>query len=265
MKSLKTTLFNPVCSGTSKRLLAAGLVLALGGCATWEKWCGDDEAPAAKTAQADPVVPAGKTKSTSKQAEGQQFSGYLVRYNDMKPVRTPTGGTSLRWVNPDLEKGQYHSIIIDPIGFYPKPPLLAKVSKGKMLEAVQYLAEQAKKEIGKDLKIVDKPGPGVLRWDAAITGVKGRSEDDASTKHLPASMIFTDAMPTAVPNEHGFVVYLESRLTDSQSKKLIAKSVRAGVGSKAADPNVRVSVDEIKPVLNNWVTDASIFVRESIK
>lgn len=251
MKSLTTLLF------------ATSLIATLGGCATLDKWWGKDEPADKTTVQAKTEKPNDKKVKVSK--EPQQFSGYLVRYDDMEETRTPTGGASLRWISPDLKKGKYHSIIIDPVGFYPKPPLLAKVSKGKMLEAVQYLAEQAKKEIGRELKVVDKPGPGVLRWDAAITGVKGRSEDEAVCKNLPASMIFTDAMPTAVPSEHGFVVYLESRLTDSQSKKLIAKSVRAGVGSKVADPKARVTVEEIKPVLNGWVIDASIFVREYIK
>jgi hypothetical protein len=241
-------------------LCATSIIGTLNGCATIDKWMGKDadkKESASVVAEPEPVRK-GDIQNT-------QFSGYLVNYKDMKETHTATGGTSLRWVSPDLEKGKYTAIIIDPVGFYPKPPLLAKVSKGKMLSAVQYLAEQAKKEIGRELKIVDKPGPGVLRWDAAITGVKGSSTSVPSTKNLPASMIFTDASPIAVPSEHGFVVYLESRLVDSQTKKVMAKSVRAGVGSKVADPKTRVTVEEIKPVLNGWVQDASAFIREYVK
>lgn len=241
-------------------LCAISMAVTLNGCATIDKWMGKD----ADKKESVNVVPEHATIGKG-DIKNTQFSGYLVNYSDMKETHTATGGTSLRWVSSDLKKGQYHSIIIDPVGFYPKPPLLAKVSKGKMLSAVQYLAEQAKKEIGHDLKIVDKPGPGVLRWDAAITGVKGSSTSVPSTKNLPASMIFTDASPIAVPSEHGFVVYLESRLVDSQTKKVMAKSVRAGVGSKVADPKTKVTVEEIKPVLNGWVQDASAFIREYVK
>ena len=243
-----------------KILCAASIVATLSGCATIDKWIGRDTDKKESSSVVEKSAPASKIDM-----KNMQFSGYLVKYSDMKETHTATGGTSLRWVSPDLKKGQYTAIIIDPVGFYPKPPLLAKVSKGKMLTVVQYLAEQAKKEIGHDLKIVDKPGPGVLRWDAAITGVKGNSACTSCSENLSPAMIFTDASPVAVPEEHGFVVYLESRLVDSQTKKLIAKSVRAGVGSKVADPKVRVTVEEIKPVLNGWVQDASIFIREYVK
>ena len=241
-------------------LCATSVIVTLNGCATIDKWMGKDTD---KKESASTIAEPAPAQKNDIKTPG--FSGYLVNYKDMKETHTATGGTSLRWVSPDLEKGQYTAIIIDPVGFYPRPPLLAKVSKGKMLSAVQYLAEQAKKEIGRDLKIVTQPGPGVLRWDAAITGVKGNSASVPGTKNLPAAMIFTDASPIAVPEEHGFVVYLESRLVDSQTKKLIAKSVRAGVGSKVADPKVKVTLDEIKPVLNGWVQDASIFIREYVK
>ena len=243
-----------------KILCAASIVVTLSGCATLDKWMGRDTQKNESSSVVKKSPPAHKGD-----IKDMQFSGYLVNYSDMKEKHTPTGGTSLRWVSPKLKKGQYTAIIIDPIGFYPRPPLLAKVSKGKLLAAVQYIAEQAKKEIGQDLKIVDKPGPGVLRWDAAITGVKGNSACTPCAENLSPAMIFTDASPIEVPEKHGFVVYLESRLVDSQTKKLIAKSVRAGVGSKVVDPKVRVTMEELKPVLDGWVLDASIFIREYVK
>jgi hypothetical protein len=240
-------------------LFATGMIATLGGCAAMDKLMGKDSSASGKESV--------KTESSQKTAvvSDSQFSGYLVHYKDMKEVSTPSGGTALRWVSPDLKKGQYTAIIIDPVGFFPKPPLLAKVSKGRMLEAVQYLAQRAREEIGKDLKIVDKPGPGVLRWDAAITGVKAGPESASMPTHLPPSMIFTDASPTALPQQYGYVVFLESRLVDSQSKKLIAKSVRAGVGGKMADPNKKVLIEDIKPVLESWVQDADAFVHANIK
>lgn len=250
-------------------LCTTAMIVTLSSCATMDKWMGKDDADAAEQASvktSDVKTPAKKEVSTKKAVvSNSQFSGYLVKYSDMKEVSTPSGGTALRWVSPDLKKGQYTAIIIDPVGFYPKPPLLAKVSKGRMLEAVQYLAQRAKEEIGHDLKIVDKPGPGVLRWDAAITGVKAGPEHVSSSAHLPPSMIFTDAAPTALPQQYGYVVFLESRLVDSQSKKLIAKSVRAGVGGKMADPGKKVLIEDIKPVLDSWVQDAGAFVHSNIQ
>ena len=244
-------------------LCAAGAIIMLNGCATVDKLLGRESSEVDKKEQAPTQVASASKKAGS--SKPSEFSGYLVRYDDMKEVTTSSGGTALRWVSPDLKKGQYTAIIIDPVGFYPKPPLLAKVSKGRMLEAAQYLRQQAQQAIGQHLKIVDKPGPGVLRWDAAVTGVKAGPEQRADTTHLAPAMIFTDISPAALPQQYGYVVFLESRLVDSQSKKLIAKSVRAGVGNRVADPSKKILIEDIKPVLDGWVQDAGAFVTTQIK
>ena len=204
-------------------------------------------------------------KDLEKKAFNSQFSGWLVDYSDMKENKTASGGTSLLWVSPDLKKGKYTAIMIDPIGLYPRPPLLAKVSKGRMLEALTYIKTRATNQIGSTLKIVDKPGPGVLRLDAAITGVKTTAEKDKrnDAKNTPVSMIFVDMSPTAAQPEQSMVVFLEARLRDSQTNKILVKSVRAGTGSAAGKD--KVLVDHMKPVLNSWVQDADTFIREHVK
>lgn len=239
----------------SKRILCAAMALTLVACGG-----------ASRQADGDAAEPAAKAAKQRKKVDPSHFSGYLVKYDDMQEYTTPTGGTRLAWVSPELQKGQYHSIIIDPVGFYPKLPLYSKVSKGRMLEVSQYLAKRVKQEIGRDLKIVTQPGPGVLRWDAAITGAKPAADATSHTRNLPVAGIFIDASPQAASEgDPGMVVYLESRLIDSQSRKLVAKSVRAGVGTSLSDPNMRITMNEMQPVLDDWVRDAGVFVRERIR
>jgi hypothetical protein len=183
----------------------------------------------------------------------------------MKETSTPTGGTSLLWVSSELKKKKYTAIMIDPVGLYPRPPLLAKVSKGRMLEALTYMREQTKKAVGKEIKIVDQPGPNVLRLDAAITGVKIAPNNDKrhDTKNTPVAMIFVDASPLAAKQNQDTVVYLEARLRDSRSNKILAKAVRAAVGSSVG--NTKVTVDQMKPVMDSWAHDAAIFIRDNVK
>lgn len=240
-------------------LLVVSLSATLSGCTYFEKWFGDEDKAAVASAE-KPV----RKKSPAK-IDPRQFSGYLGDYSKMQEFPTPSGGTRLAWLSPELKKGQYHSIIIDSVGFYPRPPLYSKVSKGRMLEVVQYLHKQARQQIGRDLKIVSQPGPGVLRWDAAITGVPATDAGNSESRNLPVAGIFADASPTAIPAEHGLVVFLESRLVDTQTQKTVAKSVRAGLGSVMADPKARITMKEMQPVLDGWVSDAGIFVREHIK
>lgn len=237
-----------------KSLIASSLIVALPGCATYDKLFGKhstDAQPAASTAD-KPSRPA---------INQAAYSGYLVNYNDMQPVVNPSGDTSLRWVNPALKKGQYTAIVIDPVGFYPKPPQAAMVSKGIMLQVVQYLADQARQEIGHDLTIVSQPGPGVLRWDAAVTGVHVPND---SGSQAPIAKIFADRTAMATPNGGNAVVYLESRLIDSQSNKVMAKSVRRAVGKAADSKDGKMTLEMMKPSLDAWVQDARAFVRQDI-
>ncbi|MBK8676200.1 MAG: hypothetical protein IPN27_07395 [Cellvibrionales bacterium] len=46
-------------------------------------------------------------------------------------------------------------------------------------------------------------------------------------------MIFADMSPAASQPEQSLVVYLEARLRDSQTNKILVKSIRAGTGSAA--------------------------------
>ena len=230
-------------------LFAAG-VMTLSGCT----WFTDDKTTdtAAATSEKTPINAA-------------QFSGYLTSSSELSESSTASGGTRLGWVHPSLKGGQYHALIIDPIGFYPKPPLYSKVSKGRMLEVVQYLTKQARQEIGRDLAIVTQPGPGVLRLDAAITSAPATVNAPAQSLNLPVAGIFTDIAPNAVPPQHGRVVYLEARLLDSQSQAVLAKTVRAATGSPMADPAARITLAQMQPVLDNWAKDAGVFLRENIK
>lgn len=273
-------------------LLGLSLVLMVSGCTSLSRWfnhLSENEAQSAAAEKTDnkntstktaadkkaatnksedkkaPEKKSSSKKDLEKKAFNSQFSGWLVDYTELKEHRTTTGGTSLLWVSPDLKKGKYTAIIIDPIGLYPRPPNLARVSKGRMLEALTYIRMRAITQLGSTLKIVDKPGPGVLRLDAAITGVKTTAEKDKlnNAKNTPVAMIFADISPAAAQQEQNMTVFLEARLRDSQTNKTLVKSVRAGTGSPVGKD--KVTVEQMKPVLNSWIQDADTFVRESVK
>lgn len=241
-------------------------------------WRSDDAAKASKAekaaakaqAKADKAQAKQKTAAHTKaskdkvavQPRNHSYSGYLVNYDDMADTQMPSGQHALRWVSPELKKGEYHAIMIDPIGYYPLPPNDARVSKGTMLLVARYLAEQARLVVGKELNIVTAPGPGVLRWDAAITGV---SSEGTNIDNLTVAHIWEEKIPGGAVIPRKVEVYLESKLIDSQSKKLLAKSVRRGLGNPAPQNGNRLTVEEMKPVLNHWVEDARLFVQTSIK
>ena len=278
-------------------ILGAAVVLNISGCTSLSQWfdsLAENKAkPVAENKAAapekKPVHAAANTKHTNKKTEttkpasvaaeksspskkelekkafNSQFSGWLGDYSQMKENHTATGVTSLLWVSPDLKKGKYKAIMIDPVGLYPRPPLLTRVTKGRMLEALTYIRDRAIKQIGSTLPVVDKPGPNVLRLDAAITSVKVPTDKDKlrDAKNTPVSMIFADISPTVAKQDQNLAVFLEVRLRDSQTKETLVKAVRAGTGGAAGKE--KITVDHMKPMLNDWVQDADKFVREKVK
>lgn len=202
---------------------------------------------------------------TSTKPSSKQFSGFLSDYSKLEERKTPSGQTALAWISPDLRQGKYTAIMIDPVGFYPRPPVDSQVPVSTMLKVSEYLTAKARQSVSPHLRVTDKPGPGVLRWDAAITGVSTPMEGMKAYEIIPIAAIFAGASAAAGTRDRNTVVYLEARLVDSQTGRIMAKSVRKGLGTELENSKTQMTLDNVKPVLDMWASDAGDFVRTRIK
>ena len=112
----------------------------------------------------------------SAKPDAANYSGWMKNYDDLTEFKTATGGTSMRWISPSLKKGQYTALMIDPVTYYPAAQPSSQVSQKTLQEIPTYLVQQVSRSLGSDIQIVQKPGPGVLRLRAAITGVDTPTE-----------------------------------------------------------------------------------------
>lgn len=197
--------------------------------------------------------------------EEKKYSGWMKDYSDLTEFKTPTGSTSMRWVSPALKKGQYTAVIIDDIAYYPAPPANSQVSQKTINEVPAYLEQQLRKEVGNDIKVVQKPGPGVLRFRAAITGVDTPTEGLKAYEVIPVALIFAGVQTATGHRDHNTLVYMEVQLIDSQSGDLLAKGVRKGIGENLKNEKAEMTLDDAKPVLNNWAKDAAVFAKTFVK
>lgn len=197
--------------------------------------------------------------------EENKYSGWMKNYSDLTEFKTPTGSTSMRWVSPSLKKGQYTAVIIDHIAYYPAPPADSQVPQKTINEIPAYLEQELRKNISNDIKIVQKPGPGVLRFRAAITGVDTPTEGLKAYEVIPIALIFAGVSTATGHRDHNTLVYLEGQLTDSQSNELLAKVVRKGIGENLANEKAQMTLTDTKPVLDGWAKDAAVFVKTLVK
>ncbi|HSC74762.1 MAG TPA: DUF3313 domain-containing protein [Pseudomonadales bacterium] len=201
----------------------------------------------------------------SSKPDQSDYSGWMADYSNLSEVKTATGGTSMRWLNPAIKRGQYNAIMISPIAYYPAPPADSQVPLKVIDSLPKYLALQIGKELGNNIRIVQQPGPNVLRLRTAITGVETPVEGLQAYEIIPIALIFAGASAATGHRDHNTVVYLEAQLTDSQTGTLLAKAVRKGVGENLDNHKSEMTLNDAKPVLNDWAKDAALFIKAVIK
>ena len=189
--------------------------------------------------------------------DAKNYSGWMSDYSDLTEVKTPTGGSAMRWISPTFNKGQYNAVIIENTGYYPQPQAGSQVSVGVLKEIPAYLKQQLVAQLGTELKVIQKPGPRVMRIRTAITGVDTPIENLKVYEYIPVALIFSGVTTAMGERDHETVVFLEGQVTDSQSGEMLAKTVRKGIGEKLKNEKAQVMLADVKPVLNDWAKDAA--------
>lgn len=202
----------------------------------------------------------------STQPSQSNYSGWLGNYDKLQPYTTATGATSMRWIDPALQSGQYNAIMIDPVTYYPAAQPGSQVSQSVLNQIPTYLVNQVRAELGaNNVNVVSQPGPGVLRLTAAITGVDTPTEGMQAYEVLPIAAVWGAAKAATGERAHNTIVYLEAKMTDSQSGKMLGEVVRKGLGENLSDSKAQLDMNHVKPILDGWAKDAAAFGKATIK
>lgn len=188
-----------------------------------------------------------------------KYSGYLGDdYKLLKEEKDPLGAPLLRFISPQLTPANYHSVIIEPVQFYPEPRPDSQVSMGALNDIRDYLTRSMREKVGAKVNVVDKPGPGVARFRTAITAVNAQTEALAAYQYLPIALVVTAAKRSVAGANEDARIFAEGEVTDSVSGARLAVAVREGTGERlkqAATGGPQITLDELKPVIDKW-TDA---------
>ena len=159
-------------------------------------------------------------------------SGFLPNYKVMQPVdNTPKDIRAWRYLKPGLFVSSYTAVMIEPVYLnhreYTKeitPEVIAQTKK-ILEEAIR----QAVLRRG-DIKIVNQPGPGVLRVAVAITGAEISADGLRPWNFTPISLAANANTYAAGVNSRTPALVMENRITDSQSREFIAGDMVAVQG-----------------------------------
>lgn len=195
--------------------------------------------------------------SPTQQAAGPaQPSGFLSR--EVVALLRPSDTGSRLYINPNVDFRRYTRVMVDPVQLWlvPGSSQLTEDQR-KVVANAFYLA--LREELGRDLQVVERPGPGTMVIGTAIREVREGANPILSTVSTfmpPARLIRegTNLMTGSDPMVGGAAG--EMKVTDSETGLLLA----AGVDSRDATAGAQVRTsrwDDVQKVVRYWAAQTA--------
>jgi len=239
MRSLRFTLMNSAALSLTSFFVIGAVSVSLGGCST---------------------APKAAVQNSKKMPAGQEFSGFLKNYSELKP-NPSVGGEAITYVNPDKMKSlhRYVAMIVDPVDVYVSTNADDSLIPTRAREVISnYFKHALVNAVGDAFPVLDTPGPLVLRLRAAVVGV------DTGGEVAPYESA-GETLKRAIVLEK---VGVEMELVDSETGERIAAMVDkeplgagAQVGSVAFSREERSA--EAKHAFDEWASRVRTFLNSA--
>lgn len=125
-----------------------------------------------------------------------------------------------------------------------------------------------KQAIGSRVRVVEAPGPGVVRLQVAITGVASTAEGLKPYQLVPMAFVATMVVDTVAGAPQQAKLLVEARVTDSTSGDVLAKVVRTHTGERlqrVASNMPVITFESVKPIMDSWCDSVSKSVAQYVK
>lgn len=189
-------------------------------------------------------------------------SGFLGNeYSKMHETRAPGGGTRLSYLNPKFQPGSYRAVLLERVTYYPEPQPSENVSRDTLEQVRAYTETSLRQKLGQQVRLADRPGPGVARIRVAITAVGSETQPLAPYQYIPVGLVITGAKAAIEGGRpQDAKIAIETEVTDSVTNEVLYAAVRGGTGkeigtSREAQGGVRL--DSLKTLIDTWTTGAS--------
>jgi len=159
-------------------------------------------------------------------------SGFLPNYKVMRPVdNTPKDIRAWRYLKPGLFISSYTAVMIEPV-YLNQREYTKEITPEVITQTKKILEEAIRQAVLRrgDIKIVNQPGPGVLRVAVAITGAEISADGLRPWNFTPISLAANANTYAAGVNSRTPALVMENRITDSQSREFIAGDMVAVQG-----------------------------------
>jgi len=159
-------------------------------------------------------------------------SGFLPNYKVMQPVdNTPKDIRAWRYLKPGLFVSSYTAVMIEPV-YLNHREYTKEITPEVIAQTKKILEEAIRQAVSRrgDIKIVNQPGPGVLRVAVTITGAEISADGLRPWNFTPIGLAANANTYAASVNSRTPALVMENRITDSQSREFIAGDMVAVQG-----------------------------------
>lgn len=185
-------------------------------------------------------------------------SGFLTEttYASMENVRSPSGERAKRWIAPGVSIAKYDAVMLDKTVFHPAPQPTEQLDMATLNQIAASLDEAFRRELTTVVRVVDEPGPNVLRMRPAVTAAAAKDEGLKPYQLVPVAFVLTMGQTTKRA-----VLALEYEVTDTATGQLVAAGMREGEGAKLETVKDTLTLDKMQPAIDTWAKDAAAFLQ----
>jgi hypothetical protein len=169
---------------------------------------------------------AGCSNAPKLATESMPRSGYLPDYSVLVPISTNVPDARIwRYRISGVNPSSYNAVILDPI--YLNQSATKEVSADSIAKAKAALQASMVEAVNSrgNIKIVTKPGPGVARVSVGITGAESSADSLQPWNFTPIGLALNAAAYAGGVNAKTPALLVESKITDSQSNKLLGEGL----------------------------------------
>ena len=198
-------------------------------------------------------------------ADETAHSGFLPDYTKLEKQKDAKGSELRLWESPNLTKANYQKILLEPVTFFPAPKGSEQISD-QVLSDIQAYLDTSLRTVGlADISQVTEAGPGVLRIKVAITAVDTHNVGLKPWQLIPVALVIQGAKRASGNVKQNVDLNVEALVSDSVSGEVLAMSVREGKGQEIKDEDVQVTVDDLKPRIDEWSQHVAERVHKVLK
>ncbi|WP_194791327.1 DUF3313 domain-containing protein [Pseudomonas sp. UFMG81] len=182
-------------------------------------------------------------------------TGFLPDYSVLSPQPTPSGGTLLSWFDPNLPKGRYIQVYLAPSRLYPAPTPTPRIPQSTLVGITGYYDAALRNELGKVMKVVDRPGPNTLVVRPVITRVDAYTQPLHVYEWLPVTLVAAGVSTAAGWRDLDSEIASELRFEAGTSGRVIGAALLTGTGVPLENDQQTLTAANLKGVLDGWATD----------